>query len=224
MKIDYPAPVERWTPRDQIYLYQAPRVTSMGNGQVHSADLGHDRTRSRQVSLGIDLRHVGLGVAEDDLSSLEAEPPADRGRRRVPQLVEVSPRYARLGAGDLDRPAVAGHRVASAWFLLRSGLRPVHLRELDPGLATAPIRLPTSQGRLRRAEEIGPGWASTQGRRISCPQGPISTSRALPWCSALCLAGCASRSPPLVYLAAPHDDDLAGPHPGQPLQPTITQT
>ena len=70
-----------------------------------------------------------------------------------------------------DRRTVAGHRVACAGHLLRPGLRPVRLAGLDPGLAAAPHRLPTFQGRLRGAEEIGPRFGLQPGSQDLLPPG-----------------------------------------------------
>jgi hypothetical protein len=51
-----------------------------------SSDLTHDLDGSAQVALSVDLRHVGLGVPEDDLRGLLSESCPDRRRCRVAEL------------------------------------------------------------------------------------------------------------------------------------------
>ena len=53
------------------------------------SDFLHHFHRQGAVALGIDLGHVRLGVAQDDLRGLQAELLPDLGSAGVPQLVGV---------------------------------------------------------------------------------------------------------------------------------------
>ena len=62
-------------------------ATRLATQPMRLADLRGHCSCSAYVPLRVDLRHVGLGVPEQDLRSFQSELLADSGRVVVPQAV-----------------------------------------------------------------------------------------------------------------------------------------
>ena len=89
-----------------VFIKTLRRWVECGYWPRHaSADLLGHRHRTARIALGVELRHVSLGMPQEYLSGFKAELLADSGSAGVPKLVRM-PAPIHL-AGPATRPSAA---------------------------------------------------------------------------------------------------------------------